>query len=239
MNLSPRKNLILALLAASVVGIVLAFVLCRPAKPVDEKTDARPAAKARVKAEKPKIVRKHEEVAAESKADDRSPDERLSDALADALQKEDFDVARKLAAEALLSTNADVRVDAVGVLGWFGEKAIPELTAFVSDGDETVRREAMGHWKNAVSGLEDEKQKARIVGLTMKVLKDPEAIEDVAGELPNMSERSALRILNEMISSGNAALAAQGRETYKFITGEDYTTKADADAWLKEAEDVD
>ena len=239
MNLSPRKNLILALLAASLVGIVLAFALCRPVAPTDE-ADERPAAKARAKTVKPKRIQRQREVPAVKESDvPVSADERLSDSLQRAALDGDLAEARRLAEKALLSTNADVRESAVSTLGWFGEESLPELTAFLSDGDETVRREAMGQWKIALGSLEDEKQRESIVRMTMKGLRDPEVIAEVAGELPGISERGAIRILNEMIRSGNRALAAQAFETYKFITGKDYTTKEDAAAWLEETEDVD
>lgn len=156
-----------------------------------------------------------------------------------ALKGEDFKAAVKLAAQAVSSTNADVRSEALDMLAWFGEKSLPELTGFLSDPDERVRHTAFLHWREALGEIEDEKARVKVIQMTMRVLRDPETLEGVASELVGVDEHLAVEALSAMICTGAAAQAAQARRTYEFITGEKYVSKEQALARLAEDDEVE
>ena len=194
----------------------------------------------KVRREKPKLSnlkrRAQDDSSAAELDDDMSPEDRkLADAIEKALDDEDLSAACALAAKAASSTNSDVRESMVNTLGWFGVKALPELTPFLADQDESVRESAMGEWSRALSEIEDDGEKISIVELAMHALADDDMLEDVSSEYIGIDEKLAVESLLRVIESGGTeAGIAKAKETYEFVTGEEFTDRADAEKWIAE-----
>ena len=172
----------------------------------------------------------------EEEEDTRTPEERkLAEKIEKALDNEDFKLAISCAAEAQACANAEIRQSMVDTLGWFGSRAIPELTPFLADADEDVRDSALMEWSNAISDVEDDAERIRIVELAMQALSDEDQLEDISGEYIGVDEALAVgSLLNVIEGGGTAAGIAKAKETYEFVTGEEFTNRADAENWVRE-----
>ena len=74
----------------------------------------------------------------------KTPEEKaLAKRIEKSLDDENLEAALACAKEALNCKNAEIRQAMVDTLGWFGEKALPELTPFLADPDDDVRESAM------------------------------------------------------------------------------------------------
>lgn len=162
-------------------------------------------------------------------------DEKLSDAIEKALDDEDLSAARALAGAALSSASAEVRQSMVDALGWFGVKALPELTPFLADGDEDVRASAMNEWSMALSEIDDEVERIGVAELAMGVLTDDEHLDDVSGEYIGVDEKLAVESLLRVIEGdGSRQGIEKAKETYEFVTGDEFSGRAAAERWLAE-----
>lgn len=168
--------------------------------------------------------------------DKRSPAERaLASRIEKALDDEDLDLALACAKDALNCGNVEIRQAMVDTLGWFGVKALPELTPFLADADEDVRDSAMNEWSMAVSDIEDDGEKIGTVELAMQVLSDEDSLEDISGEYIGVDEKLAVESLLRIIEGGGTEKGiSKAKETYEFVTGEEFTNRADAEKWLAE-----
>lgn len=173
--------------------------------------------------------------------DDLSPAERqLKEAIEEALDKEDLAMARDLSTKALTAASTEVRQAMVDTLGWFGVKALPELTPFLADPDEEVRDAAMNEWSMAVSEIEDDAEKLGVVELAMHVLSDEDALEDISGEYIGVDEKLAVESLLRIIEAeGSAKGVEKAKETYEFVTGDEFVNRAAAEKWLAEEYEPD
>ena len=164
------------------------------------------------------------------------PDEkRLADRIERALDEEDFGLAVSCAPAALASARPEIRQSMVDALGWFGGRALPELTPFLADADADVRDSALMEWSSALSDVEDDGERIRIVEMAMQALSDEEQLEDIANEYIGVDEKLAVESLLSVIEAGGTpAGVAKAKETYEFVTGEEFTNRADAERWLAE-----
>ena len=170
--------------------------------------------------------------------DDMTPEERaLSKRIEDLDEDkpEDLEKAVACAKEALNCPNAEIRQDMVDALGRFGEKCLPQLTPYLADPDEDVRDSALNEWTTALAEIEDEPEKLGIVELAMNVLTDEEALEEVAEEYVGADEKVAVESLLRVIEGGGSEQGiAKAKETYEFVTGEEFTDRAAAEKWIAE-----
>lgn len=168
--------------------------------------------------------------------DKRTPAEKaLAERIEKALEDESLQDAISCAQQAQLCGNVDIRRAMVETLGWFGEKALPELTPFLADPDEDVRDSAMNEWSMAVSGIEDEAEKIGVVELAMNVLTDEDALEDISGEYIGIDEKLAVESLVRLIeANGSRQGVAKAKETYEFVTGDEWQSKEAAAKWIAE-----
>ena len=88
-------------------------------------------------------------------------DRKLAEDVQLALDESDFESVVTAAKAALMSSNTEVRENAVEALGWFGAKALPELTLAMADKDADIAETAMQHWQQALSELNDESLQAQ------------------------------------------------------------------------------
>ena len=161
-------------------------------------------------------------------------DKALAERIEKALEEEDFKAAAACAVEAQSSGAVSVRKAMVDALGWFGDKAIPELTPFLADADQDVREDAMNEWSVAVSSVEDDAEKIGLVECAMQVLSDEDVLEDISGEYIGIDEKLAVESLLRVIEGGNANGVAKAKETYEFVTGEEFAGREAAEKWLAE-----
>ena len=162
-------------------------------------------------------------------------DAALLEKIGKALDDEDLAAARALSSDALGSENASVRQAMVDALGWFGVKALPELTPFLADPDEDVRESAMNEWSVAVSEIEEDGAKAEVVEMAMYVLTDEDALESISGEYIGMDEKLAVESILRIIEvEGSEAGVAKAKETYEFVTGDEFVDRATAEKWIAE-----
>ena len=196
-------------------------------------TVVRPTANLPKAAKQKPILNVVEDDDAESK---RTPEEKgLAADIERALDEEDFELAKKCAPLAMKCRVAEIRQSMVDTLSWFGEKAIPELTPFIADPDEDVAESAMNEWDSAVSSIDDEAEKIGMVELGMQVITDEDALESISSEYIGVDEKLAVESLLKVIESGgNAKGIAKAKETYEFITGEEFADRAAAEKWIAE-----
>ena len=159
----------------------------------------------------------------------------LSKRIEAALDEEDLKKAVACAKEALSSPKTEIRQAMVDTLGWFGAKGLPELTPFLADADEDVRDSAMNEWSMALSDIEDDKERIGTVEMAMAVLTDEDALEDISGEYIGIDEKLAVESLLRVIEGGGSEQGiAKAKETYEFVTGDEFTNRADAEKWIAE-----
>ena len=159
----------------------------------------------------------------------------LSKRIEAALDEEDLKKAVACAKEALSCPKTEIRQAMVDTLGWFGAKGLPELTPFLADADEDVRDSAMNEWSMALSDIEDDKERISTVEMAMAVLTDEDALEDISGEYIGIDEKLAVESLLRVIEGGGSEQGiAKAKETYEFVTGDEFTNRADAEKWIAE-----
>ena len=167
-------------------------------------------------------VRTAEEKALVKRIESALDDENLSEALA-------------CAPAALKCRVPEIRQAMVDTLGWFGKKALPELTPFLADPDEDVSESAMDEWTSAVADIDDEVEKIGTVEMAMKVLTDEDALEDISSEYIGVDEKLAVESLLRVIEGGGSAKGVdKAKETYEFVTGEEFESRAAAEKWIAE-----
>ena len=167
---------------------------------------------------------------------DRTPAEKsLAARIEKALDEEDLSAAIACADEAQKCDIAEIRQAMVETLGWFGEKALPELTPFLADADEDVRDSAMNEWTMALSSIEDDGVKIKTVELAMGVLADTDVLDEISNEYIGVDEKIAVESLVRIITSGgSAAGVGKAEEIYEFVTGDPWAGVDEAARWLEE-----
>lgn len=168
--------------------------------------------------------------------DDFTPEERrLSDRIEDALDREDVGAVVACVDAALACTNTEIREAMVNALGWFGVKGMAALTSFLGDPDEDVRENAMNEWSMALSEIEDDGERIGVVETAMAVLSDEDALEDISGEYIGVDDKLAVESLLRVIEGGGSAEGvAKAKETYEFVTGDEFVDRATAEKWIAE-----
>ena len=244
----------LFIVAAALLLVAGSFVIGRavrrpPAQPPVAQTEASEAPKrpiavapgANLPRKQPKTVKLAQQKPVLNLEDDdedsnRTPEEKkLAADIEKALDDEDFELAKRCAPAALRCGDAEIRQAMVDTLGWFGEKALPELTPFMADADEDVAESAMNEWDSAVSSIEDDAEKLGAVELAMAVVSNEDFLESISGEYIGTDEKLAVESLLRVIEGGGSARGiAQAKETYEFVTGDEFTSRAEAEKWIAE-----
>lgn len=165
-----------------------------------------------------------------------TPEEKaLAERIERALDDENFELAVACAEEAQRCGVAEIRQSMVDTLGWFGEKALPELMPFLADADEDVRESAMSEWTAALSTIEDEESKIGVVELAMGVLKEDDALEEISNEYIGVDEKLAVESLARIIDgNGSKEGIEKAKEIYEFVTGNEWAGADEAARWIAE-----
>lgn len=162
----------------------------------------------------------------------QTADQKMAEAMQERLDSEDENGALALARKLLHAPDADVRSAVVGVLGWIGVKAIPELSVMLGDEDEEVAQEALDQWMTAIDEIEDPVQKGALLAAAMTAIKDQDALEFCVMGFNTLPEAIAIRNLVGVIQSSNAIASEIAREGFEFVAGEAYTTPEAAEKWI-------
>lgn len=165
-------------------------------------------------------------------------DQRLVDEIQSALDEEKFDAVKELAEKLVGHPVAAVRQQAVEALGWFGEKALEDLTPFLADADDDVRSFAMMAVDQALTQMEDDRAKLRYIESLFQIRNvcDEDGLAMLAGQVKGVSdETAAVAAAVRVIETGKDARAVREmKEVYEFLTGEPYTTPEAAAQWQAE-----
>jgi hypothetical protein len=139
----------------------------------------------------------------------------------------------RYAREFMDSTNADVRLEAVGAFGWIGKIAIKELAEMMADPNEDVASEAQRQWEMAFDEYSSEVAKMRELERAVGFVKDQAQIEAVMMKFANLEDYNSVKILSGIITSTNFSpiVAEVAREEYALIADEPFLD-------LKRAEQV-
>jgi len=154
-----------------------------------------------------------------------------------ALDDEDFKALQAIAADASKSKTVEVRSELVDALGWFGTKAMAELTPLMADANEDVAQSALDNWTSALDDIENEDTKCALVEGVMSALKNPEMLESLVMEMNGCEDRRVIQTLVNLIGGNNVPAAQAAREHYEFVTGDEFTTIEAAEKWLRENAD--
>jgi hypothetical protein len=161
-------------------------------------------------------------------------EQKLHDDIQESMDSEDAAKVRQLCKKITLASKRELREQAVNALGWFDRETMADLTKFLADPDEDIASDALFQWQEALNQIESESQRADIVGNAMSILQDENALEQLSMELNALDEKIAVNTLVGVINGTNPAGVKVGKEAYEFLTGEKYTSPADADKWLQE-----
>ena len=162
-------------------------------------------------------------------------DEEIAEVADEAVSDKDFETAQDVAAEALKSSDARVRVQAVETLMGFGEPALPELAGFLNDPNHEVAVLAADRFELAVQEIEDETERVAVAKLGVLSIDDPDELLAMMGTLRMSTDETAvLTALSDIIRDGSAAQAKVAREAYREETGDEWTTPEAVRAWLIE-----
>lgn len=243
------------LVAAAIVWLVSRSRNEAPEPAVDENSaeqsvsklisEARPAAARRSPAARAKKV-------ATEKDDDEAEvldawveelperDRKLGQAIVDASDKDDLAALKLLVDEARQSPNADVRQRMVEALGWFGKDAVGELSKFLTDANAEVAQSAFSEWDSAVDAVEDENFGLVASMEAMKVLTDEDNLQTAACRIESADDRkAAIEAIVEIVGSGNATAEKVAKESYEFITGDEWVDAETAAAKAATINDED
>lgn len=214
------------------------------AKSMREATGINKAA-VRINREKPKILDLEDDE--EAKLNDFS--RKILQDLQAALDSENFSRVSKLVAKMLEippdpkfgkdGVAALLRRKAVEALGWFGAKAMPELVGMLADADPEIVQATFDQFSLALEDISlSDYERADIVVMAAKVLKNTDDLEMLLMEINNMRHSVGAGALVEICLEGTDAAKTLMPDAIEFFTGEDnLTTVEDVEKWLAENPD--
>ena len=164
-------------------------------------------------------------------------DERAVTRLEDAVEREDFDATLAIVTELKGSTNAAVRLRCVESIGWFGGKSAKILEPFLWDSDEDVRSEAEDQWDSALNDIEDAHERGVLVESAMLHVRDRDIMDTAAAQLNDLPPSLAIDIIVHLIGGSNGVARVAAKESYEYITGDEWRSAMAAQKWIEENQD--
>ena len=135
--------------------------------------------------------------------------------------------------EAMNCDSPTVRSAIVGGLAGVGIEGMDALSEFLLDSDPDVAQQALDEFDTLLSEVEDEPAKIALCEKTMNFLRDEDAIRYIAVDLNGCdNQAAAVEALVRIIGGTNAKAAAVAKESYEFITEEEFTTAEAAKKWI-------
>lgn len=249
-----KKGFLFAALAAAVAGVLVYTLSKKPAQaeragaePVKGAAAHRPAAAASNAASRaasasagPKgtgVVATVQTLApAQARGTNgvsRSEDQIAADLMQERLDNNDEAGALKVARTLMKSKEKAVRSQVVSSLGWVGVKALPELSQMLNDGDPDIEREVFQQWTASLNEIESEDMQQQMLISGMQTMQDLESLEESVMLFSQMDQGLAIRGLVQLVDSENALAASVARAHYEHMTGQEYTTSAAAEDFIK------
>lgn len=180
----------------------------------------------------------------------KGEDRELAKSVQDALDGGNLKKVLIAAEKALKSNNAEVRLNTVESLGWFGSVALPELTGAMSDPDEDVANAAESAWEIGLDQIEDVDKKFSIAAAAMSTLSNPDHLTTISGQLTaaalefidsaetetesNENRVLVVQALVDIMDSKYDAGVAQAQEAYEDITGNKWISIEEAELYLND-----
>ena len=183
-------------------------------------------------------------------------DKKLAEVVQEALDADDADKTIKAATKLMSSSNPEARSHAVDALGWFGLKALPELTMLMGDSNEDVAQNAVNAWESGFSEIDDVQTRLKVSAMALNALSSKDALESIGAqfsiaateyidEADEGTEESldrrvdVLQSLVDMIGSSNNSLSDVGRDLYEEITGHNWINMDEAELYLKDPDNYE
>lgn len=157
----------------------------------------------------------------------------LKDFLRRAIDDDNEKKVLKWASLAVDAKDAELRLEAVKALGWYGENAIPEILSFLEDPDETVAQEAFNQIDQSFDLLEDDAMLIKLVKLSMNYALDEDQAALLLSKLESVSESDAVLALADMMqeTDSDTLLGELLRDEFEYITEEEYYSDTSARVW--------
>lgn len=184
-------------------------------------------------------------------------DRKMAEAVQTALDNDDFEKTAAAAAQALTSTNTEVRLNAVEALGWFGAQALPELMGALEDSDEEIRQSAVNHFESALQEIEKPGDQFRIAVAAFGALKSEDQLTSLGGLVSNAAselidgeedeskkDQNRLKVIQAVVDiidgeSSPAQAVEAAKEVYNTITGNEWLGIDEADRYLSDPDNYD
>ena len=256
-----RRMLLIAATAIAVVAVLCFFHLKRTGK-ADPETPNQP------KQEHGKAIRQQlpPKGRQANRAKPPSPDmdafsslppaeRRLAESVQTALDNEDYAATIKAASKALSSTNASVRLQAVEALGWFGKRALAELTPCMADPDEEVAQAAVNAWELGLSEMEESRDRFDVALMALTTISEKNALRTIGSQFASAAsdliegiddEKAAfdkrvevIQSVAEMICGNHEGRSAAAREIYEEIPGHEWINVEEAEKYLADPENYE
>lgn len=184
-------------------------------------------------------------------------DRKNAEAVQSALDDNDLKATLAATEKALVSTNAEVRLNAVEALGWFGVEALPELTMCMADADEDVQQAAENQWELAVQEMEEPGSRFKVIAAAFSKLSNEDQLTSLGGlldcaatewidgaEEQAESDERRLAVVQSLVDiiegegEGEKNVTA-AREVYESVTGFEWTNIDEAGRYLLDPENYD
>ena len=129
--------------------------------------------------------------------------------------------------------NPEIREKFVDELGWFGEKAFESIIGFLSDPNDDVVAAARTHLVDSFQEIDDDADKAAILTLVSKAIRDDDVLDVFADELMSMDELLALQTIADVMDTGTDQAKKAMMSMYETITDEKWDGVDKAEEWLQ------
>lgn len=183
-------------------------------------------------------------------------DKKLAEVVQEALDADDADKTIKAATKLMRSSNPEARSHAVDALGWFGLKALPELTMLMGDSNEDVAQNAVNAWESGFSEIDNVQTRLKVSAMALNALSSKDALESIGarfsiaateyidevdeGTKESLDRRvDILQSLVDMIGSSNNSLSDVGRDLYEEITGHNWINMDEAELYLRDPDNYE
>ena len=111
-----------------------------------------------------------------------TPEEKkVAISIQDAIDSDNFEAVMAAMQKAAVSTNSLLRQSAVEAMGWFGEKALVEITPFMADPDEDVSEAAVNAWEMALSEVDSAKARLGFAKLVLATSATADSLAIIGG----------------------------------------------------------
>ena len=147
----------------------------------------------------------------------------------------------KFAREARVIRKPAVRKAVVTALGQIGRPVLAGISSYVADDNVAVVGEVVNQIETAIkednpllSGDEDDRERAAYLELLMPMVTDDVQLDSLAMDYHHLNSSIAVESLLNLINGSDEQVSAKAKETYSFVTGDDYVNEETARAWIRE-----